>query len=251
MAKVAAQMYTVRDYCKTAADIARSLARVRQIGYEAVQLSGLGPIDPEELKRMLDGEGLRVAATHVAWQELQDDPERVIDRQKIWACEDLAIASMPKAYRTPEGFTEFGREAGKVARKLAESGLRLSYHNHSFEFQRVGRQPGLAALFDAAGPDLSAEVDTYWVQHGGADPADWIRRFRGRVPLVHLKDMVIVNDAQAMAEVGEGNLNWPAILSALEEAGTRWYMVEQDICPRDPFESLAMSRENLLRWGVE
>lgn len=251
MVKVAAQLYTVRDHLKTPADIGRALARIRQIGYQAVQLSGLGPIDPAELKRILDGEGLVVSATHVSWQELQGSTEPIIERQKIWECEDLAIASMPKEYRTAEGFAQFGREAAEKARELAQSGLRLSYHNHSFEFQQVGGQAGLAVLFDAAGGDLAAEIDTYWVQHGGADPAAWIRRFRGRLPVVHLKDMVILNDAQTMAEVGEGNMNWPAILSALKEAGTRWYMVEQDICQRDPFESLAISRQNLLSWGVE
>ena len=99
------------------------------------------------------------------------------------------------------------------------------------------------------------ELDTYWVQHGGADPAAWIRRLKGRMPVVHLKDMTVSaegwNVKQLMAEVGEGNLNWPAILDACHAAGVRWYAVEQDICPRDPFESLKISYENLRKMGLE
>jgi sugar phosphate isomerase/epimerase len=94
-------------------------------------------------------------------------------------------------------------------------------------------------------------LDTYWVQHGGGDPAAWILKLKGRMPVIHLKDMVIADKQQTMAEVGEGNLNWPAILSACQEAGVEWYAVEQDICRRNPFESLAISYRNLKAMGLE
>ena len=77
-----------------------------------------------------------------------------------------------------------------------------------------------------------------------------IRKLKGRMPLVHLKDMVMRGHEQLMAEVGEGNLNWPAILDACREAGVVWYIVEQDTCQRDPFESLAISLSNLKAMGL-
>ncbi len=98
---------------------------------------------------------------------------------------------------------------------------------------------------------VQAELDTYWVQHGGGDPAAWIRKVKNRMPVVHLKDMVIQGREQVMAEVGEGNLNWPAILEACREAEVEWYAVEQDICQRDPFESLEISFKNLKKMGLE
>jgi sugar phosphate isomerase/epimerase len=95
------------------------------------------------------------------------------------------------------------------------------------------------------------EIDTYWITHGGGDPAAWIAKCRGRIPAVHLKDMLIKLDrTQYMAEVGEGNLNWPAILAACKEAGVEHLLVEQDVCYRDPFESLEISLKNLKDMGA-
>ncbi len=96
-----------------------------------------------------------------------------------------------------------------------------------------------------------AEIDIYWVQHGGSDPAAWIEKVSQRMPVVHLKDMVILDNTQTMAEVGEGNLNWKRILSACKQADVEWYAVEQDVCQRDPFESLKISYDNLRAMGVE
>jgi sugar phosphate isomerase/epimerase len=95
------------------------------------------------------------------------------------------------------------------------------------------------------------EIDTYWITHGGGDPVQWINRVAGRLPCVHLKDMAIsTKREQFMAEVGEGNLNWPAILDACRKSGVKWYIVEQDVCYRDPFESLEISLKNLKQMGV-
>jgi len=148
------------------------------------------------------------------------------------------------------GYARFGAEAAGVAAKLSEAGVRLSYHNHSFEFERFGSKSGLELLFEASGPALGAQLDTYWIQHGGGSPASWIRRLRGRVPSVHLKDMVIVDGEPAMAEIGDGNLDWTDVLHACGEAGSELLVVEQDVCRRDPFESLAISRRNLATLGA-
>lgn len=250
MAKIAAQLYTLREYTRTPKEVATTLARVRKIGYEAVQLSGLGPIAPEELAKMLHEEGLEAAATHVSWQDLQQDLSRIVDNHRQWHCAYTAISSMPVEFRTQAGYAKFAELASSAASTLQTHGLSLSYHNHSFEFERIGTQTGLEIILGGAASALTAEIDTYWVQHGGADPAEWIGKLNGRVPLVHLKDMTVIDGQPAMAEVGEGNMNWTTILAALAACGTRWYMVEQDICQRDPFESLQISLNNLRSWGV-
>jgi sugar phosphate isomerase/epimerase len=118
---------------------------------------------------------------------------------------------------------------------------------------RYGEKTWLAQLYERADPGmLKAELDVYWIQAGGGDPADWIRRCAGRQPLLHLKDMTVGPGREPrMAEIGEGNLNWPAILAAAAESGVEWYLVEQDHCyGRDPFESLAISYRNLRGMGL-
>ena len=134
---------------------------------------------------------------------------------------------------------------------LREAGVRLSYHNHAYELQRYGQQSGLEILYQASDPALlDGQIDTYWVQFGGGSPAAWIRRLRGRAPTVHVKDMDVSEGQPVMAEVGEGNLDWPDVLAACRDAGVEWLIVEQDESRRNPFESLAISRRNLRALGA-
>ncbi len=251
---LAAQLYTVREHTQTASTLAASLKRIRAIGYTAVQVSGIGPMPAAEVKSMVDDLGLTICITHTTYQALWHDPDAVIEQHHLWNCKHVAIGSMPQEYRAAgeAGFRRFAAEASGVGEKLSRGGLTFSYHNHSFEFVRFGPRTGLDLLYEESDPRyLQAEIDTYWVQHGGGDPAAWIRKLARRMPVVHLKDMVIVGDQQAMAEVGEGNLNWPAILGACREAGVEWYAVEQDVCQRSPFESLAISYRNLRGMGLD
>lgn len=247
---IAAQMYTVREFTKTPKDIAETLSKLKRLGYDAVQLSALGPIDTNELAKMLQGEGLTAAATHVGWDRLKNEPEAVVEEHAILGCKHTAVGSMPGDYRSEEGIRRFAKEASEVAARLAEDGLSFSYHNHDFEFERFGGQTLMQTLIEESDPALGMEIDTYWVQHGGGDPAQWIRKVKGRIPIVHVKDMTMRGREVLMAEVGEGNLNWPAILEACREAGVEWYCVEQDICQRDPFESLGISLRNLRGMGL-
>lgn len=245
------QLYTLRDFTKTPADIAKTFERVKKIGYGAVQLSALGPIDNAELAKLLRENGLIAAATHIGWERLQNEPQAIIDEHQEIGCKHTAIGGLPGEYKNAEGYHRFAKLASAAGRTLKDAGITFSYHNHSFEFERFDGVPALEILRSESDPEtVGGEVDTYWVQHGGGDPAFWIRQFKGRIPLVHFKDMGIFDGKQAMAEVGEGNLNWPEILKACKEAGVIWYLVEQDTCRRDPFESVAISLKNLKAMGL-
>ncbi len=255
--QIAAQLYTLRDYLKTPADIASTLKKVRGLGYEAVQLSALGPIDARELKKMLDDNGLTCAATHIGIERMRDNPQSIIDEHKIWNCQYTAIGGFfPKA----ENFNlatwqQFVTDFNSAASKFAGTGIQIGYHNHSHEFARVGNALGEKTawqiLMEGLSKDIWIEVDTYWVQHGGADPAAWINAVAGRIPCVHFKDIGIKPDrTHYMMEVGQGNLNWTAILAACKSAGVKWYIVEQDTCYRDPFDSLKTSLDFLKSKGL-
>jgi len=206
----------------------------------------------KEVARVLDDTGLVCAATHLAWDRFVEDIDGVIEQHKLWKCVHPAVGGLGEPYRSLEGLARFIDELGPVADALAREGMDFSYHNHSHELVRLGGKTWLARLYDEADPAvLKAEIDTYWIQHGGGDPAWWVARCAGREPLLHLKDMSVTPDReQRMAEIGEGNLNWPAILEAARAGGVEWYLVEQDDCyGRDPFESLAISYRNLREMG--
>jgi sugar phosphate isomerase/epimerase len=249
---IAAQMYTLRDFTKTPRDIASTLARIKKIGYDAVQLSALGKIEPHELAKILIGEGLTCCATHVPLERLRDETSRVIDEHHLWNCKFTAVGGFFPKTPQPSDWPDFANAYNAIAAKFHGSGVSIGYHNHSHELARFEGKTALQILLDHFSPNIWMEIDTYWIQHGGADPAAWIAKVAGRIPCVHLKDMAITSDqTQQMAEVGEGNLNWPAILRACREAGVKWFIIEQDICQRDPFESLAISLNNAREMDLE
>ena len=250
--QIAAQLYTLREHTKTPADIAKTLKRVKQIGYDAVQCSALGKIEPKELADILQGEGLTCCATHVSPDRLKNETQAVIDEHKLWGCQYTAIGGFHPKEPKVEDWQSFAVDYSTTDRKFAGSGLSIGYHNHSHELARFGGKTALQLLLDEFSKDVWFEIDTYWITHGGGDPAAWIDKVAGRIPCLHLKDMAITPQReQRMAEVGEGNLNWPAILKASKAAGVKWYIVEQDdTYGADPFECLATSLRNLRSMGL-
>ena len=276
---LAAQLYTLRQFTKTPPEIAATFKRVKQLGYDAVQCSALGPIEPKELRKILDDTGLTCCATHVRRPDLAAEIDSVIEEHRILGCKYPALGGMPGQYvqRGKQGYLDFAREHSDIARKLKQGGLVWGYHNHSFELEKFDGKTGLDLLIENSDPALTFEIDTYWIQHGGGDPAAWIRKLKGRIPLVHLKDMIVAVDntiplptrntgesdadyakraagarskRPIMAEVGEGNMNFAEILKACKAAGVVWYIVEQDTCQRDPFECLKTSLMNLKHMGI-
>ncbi|MFB3787508.1 MAG: sugar phosphate isomerase/epimerase family protein [bacterium] len=250
-------LYTIRDFLKTPDDIARSLAKVKQIGYDNIELAGLGPIDNARLARIVKDNALTVISAHASWDGLTKEIQKEIDQYKELGCNHLVISALPTEFRSTKGFHQFAQVASGIGQKLADAGMFLAYHNHSFEFVKYGAQTGQEILRTASDPKyFGFEIDTYWVQDGGADPADWIRKAAGRVRMVHMKDMAMLpvekefHPKRVFAEVGEGNLNWPAILEASKAAKVQYYIVEQDTCQRDPMESIAISLRNMKSWGL-
>lgn len=247
-ALIGAQLYTVRAFTRTPAELAVTLSRIRAIGYPAVQVSAIGPCDVREVARMLEGEGLACCATHVPFEELRRDPAAVIETHRLWRCDHVAIGGyFPEAPGAGD-WDRFADELNDVAAAFAGSGVRVGYHNHSHELARFDGRTALARLVDRLDPAVFLELDTYWLAHGGGDPAAWVASLPGRVPCVHLKDLGVAYPSTVqMREVGEGNLNWPAVLAACRAASVEWHVVEQDDCNgRDPFDCLGVSLRNLL-----
>ncbi len=251
---IGAQLFTLRDTMKTPDEMATTLKQVADIGYTTVQASGIGEIDPAELVKITDDNGLRIVVSHMGWDRFLNDLDGVIETHETWKCPHTAIGGLPGDYHSEDGLKRFIDELAPIAERLVAEGLDFSYHNHSHELVQLGDSTWLAELYARVDGDmLKAEIDTYWIQHGGGDPAQWLRDCAGREPVIHLKDMIITSDReQRFAEIGEGNLNWPAILEAAQESGVEWYLVEQDQSyERDPFESLAISYRNLKAMGWE
>lgn len=253
--QVAAQLYTLRDHAKTPSQISATLRKVRKIGYEAVQVSGLGPIDPDELRRILDGEGLVCCATHENANTILENPHAVVATLNILGCTYTAYPFPSKIdFSSMRSTREFVRKINEAGRVLKEGGKILAYHNHDIEFVQIKGRTILEIIYDETDDDcLQAEIDTHWVQAGGGSSAAWCRHLSGRLPLLHMQDFGLSSDRKRVfAEIGSGNMDWKEIILAAEQAGCRWYVVEQDgdWVDNDPFKSLKLSlryiRENLV-----
>ena len=242
--QVAAQLYTLRDHLKTPADIATTLKKVAAIGYRAVQVSGMGPIDEAELLKILNSEGLTCCATHEPGLRILDETAQVIERLQKLNCRYTAFPH-PGAvdFRQADQIETLAKKLDAAGASMAKAGLVLTYHNHAIEFVHYQGRPVLEYIYAATDPrHLQGEIDTYWIQAGGGDPVAWCQKLKGRLPLLHLKDYGWSAEGKPyFAEIGRGNLNWPAIITAAEASGCQWFIVEQDVCPGDPFESLAIS----------
>ncbi|MCX6343744.1 MAG: sugar phosphate isomerase/epimerase [Armatimonadetes bacterium] len=244
--QVAAQLYTIRDFIQTPEDIASSLKKIREIGYSAIQISGMGPIDEGELSRILQGEGLTCCATHEPGARIISEPEAIVERLNKLDCKYTAYPYPAGVdFSTLDAVKSFAADLNSAGKVLYDSGKTLAYHNHQIEFRRFAGQTILDIIYAETDPRyLQGEIDAYWVQYGGGNPLDWCKKLKGRLPLLHMKDYMITNDNQpTFAEIGNGNLDWKSIVAEAESGGCEWFIVEQDTCAGDPFDSLRISFE--------
>ncbi len=248
---VGIQLYTLRDDC--AKDFKGTIKAVAGMGYHGVELAGDNGLSAEEMKALMTENNLQVAGSHASLDDLRTKLDAVAEFSLKIGNKRVICPYLPQEFQDKgaAGFREAGKLLDEIGAKLGEKGLSLSYHNHSFEFK--GKEGGkffLDVLLSNASPkNLKAEIDTYWIQHGGCDPIEYIKTYAGRIELLHIKDM-LDDENRSFAEIGAGILNWDGIFKASEEAGVAWYLVEQDTCAGPPIESARKSVQFLKSRGM-
>lgn len=244
---VALTMYTVRD--DAARDYLGTVRNVAEMGYAGIQ-SHFQACDPAQLKSLAGELGVTIVGIHAPYQALDQSPLEVAEWCHSLGCPHATCASIPEDLRDPDGYERAAEALQKAGGVLKEESVTLSYHNHDFEFRPLNGTCGYDILFNSTSPDLvQAEIDVYWVEYAGVSALEYIRKFSGRLPLLHIKDMGRGED-RATVEIGEGRLDWPPIMAAAEQAGVQWAIVEQDVCRRPPLESARLSLENLKKIGL-
>ena len=271
---VALQLYSVRD--NMAEDFEGTIKKVKALGYDGVEFAGLFGKTPDEVKAIVDEIGITPISAHVPYYDMLENPEAVLADYKTIGCKYVVVPYLTEECRPgTDGFSatvEGIRKIGEAAKAL---GLQLLYHNHDFEFVKIGEEYALDVLYSSVPADLlKTEIDTCWVNVAGVVPAEYIEKYSGRSPVVHLKDfkrsgeklgklydLIGIDDEGDQQEeedsfsfmpVGYGVQDMPAILAACEEAGAEWVVVEQDNPAKNdtPENSVRLSREYLktLNW---
>ena len=245
--EIGAQLFTVREFCKTLDGFEESLKKVADIGYRTVQVSATCPYEAGWLKEKLAETGLRCVLTHIPQDELMNDLDRVIRDHHVFDCECIGLGRY-KFEDPAADYEAFKALYAPVTEKIRSGGRYFMYHNHAREFQKIGQKTILRKMAEDFSPEvLGFTFDTYWAQVGGADPAAYLELFAGRIPVIHLKDC---GYGQKMEVVGEGNINFDRVFEKAEAGGTKYMLVEQDNCNgEDPFDCLRRSYEYLKSRG--
>lgn len=258
-----------------------TLKKIHELGYHAIEISQI-PMTAEnvsEIKRASDAFKIEIASLSGSLKPQVPGGESLTTHfDKIVAdCQTLnsqivRIGMLPfDAMHSLEAVLAFCREANEVARALLKHGIKLYYHNHHIEFIRYNGEY-LLDIIRREAPDLGFEIDVHWVQRGGVSPVALLKEYAGKVDLIHLKDYRVAQipaaafdtlaagDIQAFmtyftsniqfAELGQGNLDLPAIIEQGLASQARYFLVEQDeLYGRDPFDCLATSRDYLVQLG--
>ncbi len=265
---IAVQLYSVRD--DMGADFVGTLAKVKAMGYDGVEFAGLFNHQPAQVKHWCDSLGLVPISAHVPLADMLADVDKVINDYKAVGCEYIVIPYVTEE-RRPKGdkFMQMIDEIKSIGQKAKAAGLTLLYHNHDFEFQKLeSGEIGLDYMYANVAPDLlQTELDMCWVKYSGYEPVEYLQKYEGRSPVVHLKDyykegemegdpyaLIGLNEdekkpasAFEFRPLGTGVQDIPSIIVAAQDAGSKWLVVEQDqpSLEKSPLECIQMSIEYL------
>lgn len=243
--KFAAQLYTLRN--ELSLDFPGVLWKLKDMGWEAVQIDGLFGYSAQEISHVMKQAGLKTAGMHVPLFRLINEFEQVLEEARLFETKEIICPYLEEDMRNAEGYIQAKNELIQISRKAAPLGFRIGYHNHDFEFMTTidGENALDYILAPEVGVSIFPEIDTYWVKKAGLDPLGYIKPYSSRMPILHLKDMSN-NDRKDFVEIGEGCIDFLPILNWGEQNGVQWYAVEQDECSGNPLDSLELSLKNLM-----
>lgn len=249
---VGIQVYGLRDYLEnTPENFKDIMQKVKDMGYDGVELAGLYGLEPAYVKEVLDEVGLIPISAHVAFAEMMENLDQIIADYKVIGVKYLVMPYMAEEYRpvNPDGFAKFIPLLNEVGEKIHNAGMTFLYHNHDFEFVKLpDGQYGFDVMYDSIPHDnLMPELDTCWCDVATGQPSEFIRKYTDRIPVVHLKDYIKKGEVKNMYKligidteeeeetgyfgfrpVGFGQMIWEPILDAVIDANAEFVIVEQD-----------------------
>jgi len=245
--KLGLQLFTIRDTMGTAEDLRTSFRRMKELGYDIGQTAGCA-VPYAEFGQIAKEEGIEICGTHDDFNMMLNDPKQAMENHRLLGTTNMGIGGFGAG--SIEEVEKFIEDANTIANNVYDYGFKFTYHNHSHEFRRFENgKTAMDMLVEGLDPvKTSFVLDTYWVQHGGGDVRFWIEKLAGRVDILHMKAMGRNENGPFITEIGNDNMNWAGILESAEKAGVKYYVVEQDTWPGDPFDSIRQSSEYLHKY---
>lgn len=237
------QLYTLRDRLKTISEVRDTARGLKELGCECVQLFH-GDDSLDGICNAFMSEGIKIIGTLSNIGTLKSNPS-LLDTCKKYGLKDVGISS---TVRTDEDADKLISEVNEFAKTVIDNGMTFSYHNHANEFTRLSSGKTVMDRFlEELNENVTFMPDTYWLQTGGVDVREWIKKNSGRISMLHLKDMTVVDGKPTFAEIGQGNMDFVTITSEANALGIDTFIIEQDVCRIDSFESVKISIDYLRR----
>ena len=231
------QLYAVRDALEQ--DFEGTLSTLAAIGYREVEFAGLHGRPAGEVRTLLNRLKLVAPAGHISLDDLEQKFDAVVADATTLGHQWVIVPWLPPELRDIPGYTQVAERMSHLAPRLKQAGLRLGYHNHYFEFDRLdnGSRGYDILLQGTAAAGMVMELDLFWIRKGGADAVDYFHRYPGRFRMVHVKDMAADG---SQVNVGDGLIPWPALLHTARQAGVAHFFLEHD----EPPDQLAFARDS-------
>ncbi|WP_028559969.1 sugar phosphate isomerase/epimerase family protein [Paenibacillus pinihumi] len=244
--KIGLQLYTVRD--NTEKDFEGTLRAVAAMGYEGVEFAGYGGISAEEMKALLTELNLTAIGSHISLEQLENNLEGEIEYLKTIGARYGVLPYLQEKDRgSDEKWLALIEKLDRFGEAFRQNGLIFGYHNHEFEFtDKLDGGYVFDAIYEKVAPErLQVEMDIGWVQYSGLDPLAYIAKYKGRLPLLHLKDYRKGEPGEQIdtVELGQGDLDLPSIIASAEKADVEWIIVEQDRCANPSLEAVKTSKQ--------
>ncbi|MFK7863189.1 MAG: sugar phosphate isomerase/epimerase family protein [Pseudohongiellaceae bacterium] len=234
------QLYSLRT--EMAADFDGTLARLAELGFKEMEFAGYFGNSPSEVRQILDKNGLVSPAAHIPLNEIQDNLSQVIDTAATLGQKYIVLPFLVGDDRKYENYARIADLLNNAGEQAKAVGIKMGYHNHSFEFDKHDGKMGYDVLLEQTDPDLVFfEMDLYWAANAGVDATEYFRKYPGRFPMLHVKDRM--SDG-SMADVGRGTIDFASIFALAETAGFKHYFIEHDN-PSDGMNSITYSYNSL------
>lgn len=234
---ISIQLYTLREIAKT--DYLGVLKRLAKIGYKGVEPAGLYDLTPKEFRKIVEDLGMTISSAHGICPRSMP-AEKAIEVAGELGLDTLCTGFGRKEFATVDDIKETAEIVTKAIEQIEPAGLKLMLHNHDQEFAPVDGRLAYDWFAEFC-PKALFEIDTYWASNFGAnDAAEQVAKFKARTPYLHIKDGSFVK-GEPMTAVGQGKMNFPAVLNAADENVLRWLVVELDACATDMFTAVEES----------
>lgn len=253
MTRLGIQISSVRDYLQMPSDVLESFRKVSRMGYRSIQIQWISPDIPADfIGNALKDCSLRCVGTQDYYDAVMENLDDIIEMNDLWGGDYICVSGIPERYHSRQGCMEFAEELNRVSIALEARGKILTFHPRCQDFLIFDGESAMEIMLENTRKEFQIELDVYHVVKAGYDPVQWIHKVKGRMDLIHFKDMKALPDGkEVLTPIGQGDIRWEEVFKACIDTGVKYGFAEQESWEKDPFECLEESYRFISSFGIK